>query len=112
MREEFFMEKEQLKQHNDNLSKEQVIIYKAKVGKTIMDVKLQQGTVWLTQQQIGRLFGTQRLAITKHLNNIFKARELDKNSVCSILEHTPRFHRKFSRLLTVQPSLNEEGRNK
>ena len=45
-------------------------------------------TVWLTQSQIAALFNTQRPAITKHLNNIFKTGELNKNSVSSILEHT------------------------
>ena len=53
-----------------------------------MDVRLEEETVWLTQGQIALLFGTQRPAITKHLNNIFKSSELSKNSVSSILEHT------------------------
>jgi len=43
-------------------------------------------TVWLTQQQIADLLGIQRPAITKHLRNIFNSKELNKNSVCSILE--------------------------
>jgi death-on-curing family protein len=51
-------------------------------------VKLQRDTVWLTQAQIAALFGTQRPAITKHLNNIFASGELKASSVCSILEHT------------------------
>jgi prophage maintenance system killer protein len=49
---------------------------------------LVEDTVWLTQKQIAQLFGTQRPAITKHLSNIFKNKELKKDSVCSILEHT------------------------
>ncbi len=52
-----------------------------------LDVVLENETVWLTQQQIAELFGTQRPAITKHLANIYKSGELDKNSTCSILEH-------------------------
>lgn len=52
------------------------------------EVRLKNKTIWLTQQQIADLFGTKRPAITKHLSNIFKSGELDKNSVCSILEHT------------------------
>ena len=43
--------------------------------------------MWLTQAQIAILFGTKRPAITKHLNNIYNAGELDKNTTCSILEH-------------------------
>ncbi len=53
-----------------------------------LEVRLVDETVWLTQQQIAELFGTKRPAITKHLSNIFKAGELDENSVRSILEHT------------------------
>ena len=53
-----------------------------------MQVRLENETVWLTQGQIALLFGTQRPAITKHINNIFKSGELDKDSVSSILEHT------------------------
>lgn len=53
-----------------------------------LEVRLENETVWLTQQQIADLFGTKRPAITKHLANIFKSRELDENSVRSILEHT------------------------
>jgi CRISPR/Cas system CSM-associated protein Csm3 (group 7 of RAMP superfamily) len=51
------------------------------------EVRLVNETVWLTQEQISLLFGTQRPAITKHLNNIYKTGELDENSTCSILEH-------------------------
>lgn len=53
-----------------------------------LEVRLENETVWLTQQQIADLFGTKRPAITKHLANIFKSGELDENSVRSILEHT------------------------
>jgi len=52
-----------------------------------LEVRLEDETVWLTQQQIADLFGTKRPAITKHLSNIFKSGELDEESTCSILEH-------------------------
>ncbi len=45
-------------------------------------------TVWLTQQQIADLFGVKQPAVSKHLSNIFREGELDKNSVHSILEYT------------------------
>jgi len=53
-----------------------------------LEARLEKETVWLTQQQIAKLFGTKRPAITKHLSNIFKSKELQEKSVCSILEHT------------------------
>ena len=52
-----------------------------------LEVRLEDETVWLTQEQITDLFGTKRPAITKHLNNIYKSGELDIDSTCSILEH-------------------------
>ena len=69
------------------IKKGEIIIYQSKEGPKL-DVRLEEETVWLTQKQIAMLFDTQRPAITKHLNNIFKSGELDKNSVSSILEHT------------------------
>jgi hypothetical protein len=52
-----------------------------------LEVRLEDETVWLTQEQIADLFGTKRPAITKHLNNIYKSGELDIDNTCSILEH-------------------------
>lgn len=53
-----------------------------------LEVRLKGETVWLTQAQIGELFGTGRQAITKHLKNIFNSEELKEDAVCSILELT------------------------
>jgi prophage maintenance system killer protein len=76
-------------------SKGEIAIYRTKDKKIRLDVKLERETVWLTQKQIAQLFGTQRPAITKHLNNIFKTGELKENSVCSILEHTALDRKKY-----------------
>ena len=51
-----------------------------------IEVRVDDGTVWLTQQQMADLFGTQRQAITKHLKNIYDSAELDRASTSSILE--------------------------
>ena len=67
----------------------QIVLYQP--NETIsIEVKLDvdYDTVWLTQQQIADLFGVKQPAISKHLNNIFREGELDKNSVHSILEYT------------------------
>jgi len=52
-----------------------------------IEVRLENENIWLTQAQIAMLFGTQRPAITKHLNNIYKTGELDEYSTCSKMEH-------------------------
>ena len=76
------------------IKKGEIIIYKSKEGPRL-DVRLEKETVWLTQKQIAMLFGTRRPAITKHLKNIFKERELKENSVCSKMEHTATDGKKY-----------------
>ena len=46
-----------------------------------LEVRLSEETVWLTQQQMTVLFETTKQNVSLHINNIFKERELDKNSV-------------------------------
>ena len=70
------------------LDKGEIIIYQTGKKEVELKIRLEKETVWLTQSQIAILFDTQRPAITKHLNNIFRSAELDTKSVCSILEHT------------------------
>ena len=53
-----------------------------------LEVRLENETVWLTQQQIADLFGVKQPAISKHLKNIFESGELIETSVHSILEYT------------------------
>ena len=67
--------------------KSEIVLYQPE-GSVSLEVRLENETVWLTQQQISELFGTGRQDITKHLKNIFASNELDENSVCSILELT------------------------
>lgn len=51
--------------------------------------------MWLTQEEIARLFEVQSPAITKHIKNIFATKELQEDSVCSILELTARDGKKY-----------------
>ena len=69
-------------------SKGEIIIYRTKGKKIQLEVKLEQETVWLSQKQIATLFKTERSVITKHLQNIFKDKELAQNSVCAKIAHT------------------------
>ena len=67
-------------------SKGEIVMYQP--DETIrLEVRMDGETVWLSQAQIAELFGTKRPAITKHLNNIYKCKELLEESTCSILEH-------------------------
>ena len=67
-------------------NEEGVAIYRTDDNTLQLDVQVANETVWLTQDQIAILFGTQRPAITKHHNNIYNSGELDFESTCSILE--------------------------
>lgn len=59
-----------------------IIIYQTDDGLTKIDVKVENETVWLSQQQMAELFGTLRTNITEHINNIYTEKELDKESTC------------------------------
>mgnify|MGYP002862074774 CR=1 FL=1 len=65
---------------NDNSG--DIIIYQTEDGLTKIDVKIENETVWLSQQQMAELFGTSRTNIIEHINNIYTEEELDKNSTC------------------------------
>jgi prophage maintenance system killer protein len=58
-----------------------IVIYKARGGKTAIEVTLQQETVWLSQAQLSDLFDKNKRTISEHIRNIFKERELSENSV-------------------------------
>ena len=84
------MEKENL------VSQGSMLIYEGMNGEVQIDVRIEAETLWLTQMQMGELFGVQRAAISKHLTNVFDSGELDKDSVVSILETTATDGKKYS----------------
>lgn len=68
----------------------QIILYQDPDGQTKIEVKLQNETVWLTQDQMSTLFQTDRTGITKHLKNIYETGELDQNiSSAKFAQHLP-----------------------
>ena len=71
---------------SDELS--EFILYTDPSGKVKVEIFVMNDTVWLTQQRIAELFGVDRTVVTKHLNNIFKEGELNKDSVSAIFALT------------------------
>ena len=55
----------------------QILIYEAPNGNIKIDVILEDETVWLSQMQMGQLFGKDKRTISEHIGNIFKEEELD-----------------------------------
>ena len=76
-----------------------IILYETEDGKVNIDVVLKDETIWLTQKSMAKLFAVNVPAISKHLNNIYKEKELQENSTISILE-------------TVQKEENREVKRK
>ncbi|WP_330657050.1 hypothetical protein [Blautia sp.] len=64
------------------------LVFTRDAGKDGIEVRVQNGDVWLTQKAISQLFDVDRSVITKHLSNIFKEGELDENSVCAKFAQT------------------------
>ena len=58
----------------------EIILYQTENGKTKLEVRLENETVWLSQQQMSELFQRDRSVITKHINNVFKENELPEKS--------------------------------
>ena len=63
-------------------NKSQIIIYQTENGKTKLDVRFQDETVWLTQKLMAELFQTSSQNITIHLKNIFEEGELKEEATC------------------------------
>lgn len=60
----------------------EILIYQSDDGLTNIDVKVQDETVWLTQQQMADLFRTSRTNVVEHIKHIYDEGELDENSTC------------------------------
>ncbi len=57
-----------------------IIIYQTQDGQTKIDVRLENETVWLTQNQMAELFQTTKQNVSLHIKNIFEEGELSENS--------------------------------
>jgi hypothetical protein len=63
--------------------KTEFLLYTTPNGKVKVEIFLSNETIWLTQSKIGELFGVDRSVVTKHLQNIYKSGELEKESTCA-----------------------------
>ena len=65
----------------ENENKGEIIIYQSDDGIVQLDVRLENETVWLTQDQLSILFNKAKSTISEHISNIFKEGELDESVV-------------------------------
>lgn len=70
------------------MSTNEIEIYQEADGNTHVEVKFENETVWLNQEQLGLLFQRDRTVIGRHIRNIFKEGELEENVVCADFAHT------------------------
>lgn len=66
--------------------KNEIVLFKNQNVK--LEVNMKDETVWLSLDQMSKLFGRDRTVITRHINNIFNDKELEKNEVCAKFTHT------------------------
>ena len=73
-----------MRQNSKSMKEDQkIVIYQTPDGKTQIDVRLENETVWLTQAQMAELFETDRTSIVRHINNIYRVDELEREATCA-----------------------------
>lgn len=72
---------------NNIKSTNSIVIYQTNDGETSIDVKFQDETVWLSQAQMAELFQKDRTVIGRHISNIFKEGELERETTCANFAH-------------------------
>ena len=68
--------------------KNEIVIYQPEDVSVRIDVRIKDETVWLNKEQLSFLFGRDRSVISRHINNIYKEGELQKELVCAFFAHT------------------------
>lgn len=70
------------------MNNSEIILYTTEDGLTKIQLKTEDGTVWLTQDEIAKLFGKTRSTIVEHIQNIFYEKELEEGAVCRNFRRT------------------------
>ena len=68
-------------------SRGEILIYQTEDGKAVIDVKLENETVWLTQEMMASLFEKDRTVIGRHIRNIYAEGELKREGTCALFAH-------------------------
>lgn len=80
--------------HADELNTSSMVIYTSEDNVVSVDVKLHEDTVWLSQSQMALLFDKDRTVVGRHINNVFKEGELQKELVCAKFAHAKKYGRR------------------
>lgn len=66
---------------------DKIVIYRTEDGQTSVSVRMDGDTVWLSQAQMAELFQKDRTVIGRHINNIYKEHELERETTCANFAH-------------------------
>lgn len=72
---------------NSDISRGEIVLYQTADGRTSIDVKLENETVWLTQAQMAILFEKDQSVIARHIKNALFEGEIDESNM-QILHNT------------------------
>jgi len=64
-----------------------IVLYEATDGTITLAVRLEGESVWLTQAQMAKLFQKDRTVIGRHIQNIYREGELERESTCAKFAH-------------------------
>jgi len=67
----------------EQFNKGEIIIYKTSKKEVDLKVRLENETIWLDAHQMAKIFDIDRTGIVRHVQNIYKTKELNKKSTCA-----------------------------
>lgn len=79
-----------MENNTNNASRGEIVIYQTVDGTTSIDVRFENDTVWLTQDQMKTLFQRDKSVISRHIRDIFNEGELDPEVVVAKIATTTR----------------------
>lgn len=73
---------------------DKIVIYRTADGQTAADIRMDGDSVWLSQAQMAELFQKDRTVIGRHISNIYKEHELERETTCANFAHTKNYGRR------------------
>ena len=65
----------------------EIVLFESEDEEVKLDVELDGDTVWLTKEQMAVLFGRDRTVISRHISNIYKENEVEREATCAKFAH-------------------------
>ena len=103
------MDKQEIKKLQIRNSTVDFLVFTKDSGESGIEVRVQDGTVWLTQKGLSQLFDADRSVITKHLKNIYTADELDEKATCAKFAQVADNGRTYQYLFYSLPAIISVG---